>query len=299
MRADEDVYLACFQVGEQFFRFFRTLEPAQVFDAHRQVLHAFAEGVIVLQRQHCGGYENGYLLAVCCYFECGTHRHFGLAETYVAADESVHRHRALEVAFDLCRRFRLIGRVFVEERRFQLVLHVAVGRVGKAFLLLAGRVQANQVARDVLHLVLGALFQPFPSAAAEPCYRRFRTLTTFVLADAVQVMDADEHVRPVAVVELDHLLRLAVHRRGDESSELGDAVVGMHDVIAYLQLVDLAQGDDGFAAARVLAGQRHAVEALEDLMIGVAADLQSPIHEPLVQRCVDRNEPNPCSVSVL
>ena len=103
-------------------------------------------------------------------------------------------------------------------------------------------------------------------------------------------MNRDKHIGSVAVVEFDHLLRLAVDGCSDESSELSDAVIGVHDVISYLQLVYLPQGDDSFSSACVLAGHGHAVVTLEDLMVGIAANLQSPVHKSLVQRGVDAGE---------
>ena len=50
----------------------------------------------------------------------------------------------------------------------------------------------------------------------------------------MEVMDADKDVCSVAVVQFDHLLGFAVHRRGDESAEFGYSVVGVYDIVAYL-----------------------------------------------------------------
>ena len=97
-------------------------------------------------------------------------------------------------------------------------------------------------------------------------------------------------VRSVAVVEFDHLMRLAVDGGRHQSAELGYSVVGMYDVVAYPELVDLAQSDDGFAATSVLTRKRDTVITLENLMVGVAADLQPLVHKPFVQRAVDADE---------
>ena len=170
------------------------------------------------------------------------------------------------------------------------MLHVAVGRVCKTFLLLAGCIQTNQVTRDIFYFVFRPLFESFPLTASESCYRRFRALTPFVFTDAVQVMNAHEHIRSVAVVEFDHLLRLTVHRRRDQTSELRNTMIAVYDVVTYLQLVDLAQGDDRFAASCVLATHHHAVETLEDLMVGIATYLQPLVHKPFMQRRVDADK---------
>ena len=185
VRANEDVYLTRFQIRQQLFDLLRGFEPANILNAHRHVGHALLKRVIVLQRQHGRRYEHGHLFAVRRHFERGTHRHFGLTESHIAAHQSVHRHRTLQVALHISCRFGLVGRVLVEERRFELVLHVPVRRVRKTFLLLAGRVETNKVPRDLFHLILGTLFESLPSARTQTGYRRLRTLTSFVFADAV------------------------------------------------------------------------------------------------------------------
>ena len=96
-------------------------------------------------------------------------------------------------------------------------------------------------------------------------------------------MNRDEHRGIVFIDQFYHLLRLAVHGGGNQSTELRDAVVGVHHIVAHLQLVNLFQGDDGFPTAGVLARECHAVETLEYLMVGVAANLQPVIHKPLMQ----------------
>ena len=290
VRTDEDIYLTGFEVLENGLYLFGRFETTEELNTHRHILHALGESVIVLQRQNGCRHEHRHLFAVCRHFECRTHRHFRLTETDISAHQAVHRHRTLEVVLHVRRRFRLVRRVFVEERGLQLMLHVPVGRISVTFLLLAGGVQTDEVTRYIFHLVLRPFLEPFPCARAQTRYRRFAAFTPFVLADTMQVMNRDEHVRPVAVDEFDHLLRLAVHGRCDQSAELGNTVVAMYHVIAYLQLVYLTQSDDGFSAPCVLAGHRHAVVTLENLMVSIAANLQLMVHKSFMQRRVDSLE---------
>ena len=95
MCADEDIYLACLEFGNQFLGLPGGFHTAELFNPHGEVLHALFEGVIVLQRQHGGRNQNGYLLAVCRYFECRAHSYFRLSEAHIAAYQSVHGHRTL------------------------------------------------------------------------------------------------------------------------------------------------------------------------------------------------------------
>ena len=116
----------------------------------------------MLESEDGGGYKDGSLLAVGGGLEGGSHSHFRLTEAYVAADKAIHRHRAFHIAFDIGGGFGLIGGVFVEERGFEFVLHIAVGHIGKAFLLLAFGIESDEVACDVFDLVFGAFAQAFP-----------------------------------------------------------------------------------------------------------------------------------------
>ena len=90
----------------------------------------------MLEGQHGGGHQHGHLLAVGHGLEGGADGHFGLAEAHVAADEAVHGHVAFHVVLHLGGGFHLVGCVLVDERGFQLVLQVGVGRVLEALLRL-------------------------------------------------------------------------------------------------------------------------------------------------------------------
>ena len=103
-------------------------------------------------------------------------------------------------------------------------------------------------------------------------------------------MYAHEDRVAVAVDEFDHLLRFAVHAGGHQSSELANAVIGVYDVVAHLQLVEFLEGKHRLAAACIIRTERDAMVTLEDLMIGVAGDLARMIHPSAVQRVVNRRE---------
>ena len=170
------------------------------------------------------------------------------------------------------------------------MLHISVRRVGKAFLLLTGSVQTYQITSYIFDFLFGAFFESFPRSRTESCDGRFCALTTFVFADPVQVMNRDKHIRPVSIIEFDHLLRFAVHRRGHQSTESRYTMVGVNHIIAYLQLIDLAKSNNRLSSTSILARQGHAMIPLEDLMVGIAADLQTVIHKSLMQSCIDADK---------
>ena len=140
---------------------------AQVVDTHREVLEPLAERVVVLEGQHCGGYQHGGLLAIDCSLERGTDGYLGLAEAYVAAHEAIHGFGALHVGLDGLCGLELVGRVLVDERCLKLLLQVAVGREGVALLLASLGIELDEVAGDVLETTLGARLDLVPCAAAQ------------------------------------------------------------------------------------------------------------------------------------
>ena len=107
---------------------FSSLEAVEVFYGDGEAVEAFGEGMVVLQRQHCRRHEHSHLFRVAAGLESGAHGHFGLAEADVAANETVHGVFAFHVAFHVVGGFQLVGGVLVDERGFQLVLQVVVGR---------------------------------------------------------------------------------------------------------------------------------------------------------------------------
>ncbi len=91
VRADEDVDLARLVVGEHLLDLLRRPEAGDHLDTDREVAEAVAEGVPVLLGEDRRRHEHQHLLPVHRDGEGGPHRHLGLAEADVAADEPVHR----------------------------------------------------------------------------------------------------------------------------------------------------------------------------------------------------------------
>ena len=69
-------------------------------------------------------------------------------------------------------------------------------------------------------------------------------------------------------------------------------MIHVYYVVTHLQLVDLFEGDDGFASACVLRTEAHAVVTLEYLVIGVAAYFRTAVNKSLVQRMVNGHKLN-------
>ena len=167
VRAYQYVNLSLGEVGQNLLRLLRRARSREVFHAHRHVLQSVAECLEVLECQHRRRHHQRHLLRVACRLEGSTNGHLGLSESHVAAHQSVHGLRGFHVGLHLLRGAQLVRRVFIEERRLQLVLQICVGRVGEALLLLPSCIQAYQVAGDVLDALLRALLQPVPRPRAQ------------------------------------------------------------------------------------------------------------------------------------
>ena len=161
------------------------------------------------------------------------------------------------------------------------MLHVAVGRKGEAPAGLTLRVQRDQLAGDVLDGLFRVELHALPCPRAELVYFRRLAVLVLVLRDAVQRVDVYQQHVVVAVDELDRLVHLAVLDRPRQSPEAADAVVDVHDVIAYFQRVEFLNRQ-AFASVQ-LAPDTVALVAVEYLVVGVETVFRRMVDEPRVQ----------------
>ena len=131
--------------------------------------------------EYGGGYEYCHLLAVGGGLECCAYCNLGLSESYVAADEAIHGASALHVLLHFVGGFQLVGGVFVDEARLELVLQVGIGREGESLLAESLGVELYEVAGNVLDFLFGALFHALPCSRSQLVYGRWVALFAFVL----------------------------------------------------------------------------------------------------------------------
>ena len=97
VRAYDDVYLALGKVGKYGLGVLGRAGSRQIFDTHRKIFEAFAEGVVMLICKDRGGHQYGGLLAIHGSFEGCAHGYLGLAKAHVAAYQAVHGSWAFHV----------------------------------------------------------------------------------------------------------------------------------------------------------------------------------------------------------
>jgi len=117
----------------------RDLVLRQQFDAHGIIRHAFAEGIEMLLREHCGGNENGHLASIHYSLERRANGDFRFAEPDIAADESVHGFRPFHVRLGIVDGPKLVGCFLVDESAFELALPRGVRLIRVTFLSFASR----------------------------------------------------------------------------------------------------------------------------------------------------------------
>ena len=236
----------------------------------------------MLQGENRRRHQHGDLLAVHGRLERCADRHLGLAEAHVAADQPVHRLVGLHVLLDGRHGRLLVGRVLPLERRLQLVLQIAVGRKCESLAGLAFGIEGDQLARNILDGLLGGVLELLPCAVAQLVDLRRLAVARLVARNAMERMDVHEQHVSILVDQFDRLVRLAVFVDLHKPVEAAHAVVDMHHIVARPQLVQL--GDGHLFVAPDLAVDAVTLVAVENLMIGIEAQLQVVVHETLVQR---------------
>ena len=290
VRAHHDVHLTVLEPLQHLLRVGSRAGTAQVLHAAGEVFQSLRKGAPMLVGQHGGGHQHRHLLVVTCRLEGSTHGHLGLAEAHVATHEAVHRALTLHVGLDVYGSLQLVGRVFVEEARLQLVLHEAVGAIGKPLLLRTLRVELDEVAGDILNLGLGALLELLPRARAQFIDARCLALLALVLGYLVQRVNRHEHHIIVTVYELDHLLRTVAVGHAHQSGKAAHTVVDMHHVVARLKLAELLERDGHLAATRLVATEVILMETVEYLMVGKAGHAHGVVDESAMNGLVHRRE---------
>ena len=253
--------------GEHLLHVGRLAEARHHLDADGEVAVAVAEGVPVLLREHRRRHEHQHLLAVDGDRERGAHRHLGLAEADVAADEPVHRMRRLEILHHRLDRRPLVLRLAVRELRLEALDPLVLDVVGDARLRLPLRVQLQQLAGHLAQVCARTSLQVVPRLAAELRERGRLRVGADVAADLADLLVRDVDAVVAAVGEQQVVARDARNLLRLEALQLRDAVVLVDDVVARAQVGEALQ-----RAARRSRGARRPLA--EDLRVGQQRDAE-------------------------
>ena len=284
VRSDHDVDRA---VGEPLLHRERLLAGAkarQHLDVHRVARHALAKRVVVLAREHRRRHEHGDLPAIRDRLERRAHRDLGLAVADVAAQQPVHRARALHVRLHRDDRGELVGRLLVRKRRLELVLHRLVGSEREAGLPPTDRLDLEQPRREVRDRLLDAVLDLRPRLAAELRELGAAARRADVLLQQVDLRDRHVHRHLAREFDDAMLLRHALALDRAHAAEAADAVREVHDVVAGFEIEEVVDRARGGAARRGLAAR----QVLQQVV--VAEDRQPGQRERQAQPPLDELE---------
>ncbi len=176
---------------------------------------------------------------------------------------------------DIDQRLELIGRLDIREGVLQLALPLAVGAEGVPLAELALRVEAEQVAGQLLDGGARAALGALPVLRPQARELRHGVARADVARDAVELVD--RHVQPVAVgvAQVEVLALGLADGAADQALVDRDAVLDVHHVVAVLQAAQERRTLLGAAIALALAlGHRPALPPAEDLGVRVERQVQ-------------------------
>ena len=192
----------------------------------------------MLECQYRGRYENRHLLIVGYSLECSSNSHFCFPESYIPANQSVHRSRTFHVGFDLSRSTYLVRCIFVDETCLQLLLHEAIGAKRETLLAFTFGIEDNQIPGYIFDLLFGPFLHFLPGSGTQFAqFRRFTIVLSFIFGQFMQGMNANKYRIIILIDKLDDLLHFTVHLHTHQSSELTYTMVYMHNIITWCELV--------------------------------------------------------------
>ena len=234
--ADQDLDLALVEGAQGLLDLRGVAHARDGLDAHREVAEAVAEGLQVLLHEQRGGSQDEHLTARDGDQEGRPHGHFGLAEPDVAADQPVHRLLAGEILEHLVDGAALVLGLRVGEGALEALEPALLVGIGLACARLAHRVEAQQLAGELVHRGAGARSQRVPGLAPELGEGGRAPVGADVARQLGQLVVRNEEAVLALELQVDVVPRDPADRLRVESEEAADAVLDVHDVIARPQI---------------------------------------------------------------
>ena len=286
MRADDHVHRAVGEAAQGLGRLGAALEAGQRPHRDRERGVALGERREVLLDQQRGRHQDRDLLAVLDRLERGADRDLGLAVADVTADQPVHRHRPFHVVLDLVDGAELVRGLDVGEGVLELALPGRVRPEGEPGRGHPGRVQPDQLGRDLPDGLAGPALGLGPVRPAEPV--QGRGLAAGVPGHLVQLVG--RHVQPVRrlappawrVLD-DQVLPGGAGRRPRRHLHVpADAVLLVHHVVARLELQRVDAAAPPARHPPHVPGRRQPGRMPGQVALGEQGQLRGRPHEPVL-----------------
>ena len=191
----------------------------------------------MLMGQERGRHQDGHLAIFFHGFECGPHRHFGLAVPHVAADQAVHRFGGSHVIRNVFDRLALVRCFLVLKGRFKLVVEHAVFAVGVPVDQLPIGIEIDEFMRHFFDVFFDPRGGLGPAGAAQPVQSRDVGIGSRIPLHLVQPIE--RHIELVSTGEFEHQ-EVAVeilHREAAQSLIFCNAVLHVDDIVADVQIL--------------------------------------------------------------
>ena len=151
MGSDHNIDLSTAQFFQNLLLFPWGSEAGKDIDLDRETFHSLAEGLIVLPCQDGGRHQNRALLSIHDTFKRCTNCNFGLAKSYVAAEQSVHRNRLFHVILDFLNTTQLVIGLVIRKTSFKVILPVGILTEGVSFCRFSFGIEFDKLIRHILN----------------------------------------------------------------------------------------------------------------------------------------------------
>ena len=254
MRADDEIDAALDEPVQHCLRFLAGAKARQLGELDRQVGEAVGKCLEVLLGEQRRRHQDCDLLAVGQGDERGAQRNLGLAETDVAADETVHRLAGDEIFDHRLDRPRLIGRLLERKTGGEGFVIVDVEPEGVALARSALGIEVQKLCRGIVCALRGLAFRLVPLPTAELVQRGRLGGGAAVAADDVEARDRHVELGIVGIEQVQEFVRPVAEIERSEAEVAADAVLFVDDRVADAHLGEVAQHRLDVGPARVAPG---------------------------------------------
>ena len=251
--ADDQIDAAVGQPGERCLHFLRAAKARQLGDLDRPVGEAVGKILEMLLGQERRRDQDRDLAVIHQRDERGAQRHFGLAETHVAAHQPIGRFVAGQVADHGVDRRLLVGGLLERKAFGEALVIVRAELELVALSRRALRIEIEQLGRGVANLLERTRLRALPLAAAERVQRRIVGRGAAVTADQVQAADRHIELGVFGVAEVQEFRWPVAEIHRHQTQIAADPVLLMDDRIADANLRQIAQHHLDVAALAFLA----------------------------------------------
>ena len=239
----------------------------------------------MLERKHRGRREHGNLLAVRQRLERGAHGDFRLAVADVAAEQPVHRQSRFHVALHIFDGALLVRGFLEFESVLEFALPVGIRRKRVAGRGLALGVKREELLRHVVDGLAHARLARFPDGRAQAIERGLHAAERLIFLHQVDARERHVELRVSGVAQEHEFAGRAFDDHLPQAFELADAVVHVNDIVARLQVREIAEETRRLRPrARALRRQR-----LEKIGVAVDGELRFGKHDAFAQRRLDEH----------